>query len=228
MSCNAWQELLQQHLDGVGSTGALEQHLRACPDCAAHRGVVRRFCQALGQLSPVPPPADLADRITSALLEHAPSQAPRARIRLWSLVALAAAAAILVVVGLWPRKPTGELPGEIEPGPIVKTPDQPDEPKVEPLHDSVARAGAAMANLTSRTAGATVETTAQLLPRVDVSTMTGPLMNDGPMDPPLEPLLEAGEGVSSGLAPVADSAKRAFSLFMRDLPVAGSANDKPG
>jgi hypothetical protein len=54
-----------------------------------------------------------------------------------------------------------------------------------------------------------------------------PTMDDSLLPPmelpsPLEPTLSgAGEGVSAGLEPLADSARRAIALFRRDLPPAG-------
>jgi hypothetical protein len=40
-----------------------------------------------------------------------------------------------------------------------------------------------------------------------------------PMDPPLEPIREAGERVASRFQPLTDPARRAVNLFFRDLPV---------
>jgi predicted anti-sigma-YlaC factor YlaD len=46
------------------------------------------------------------------------------------------------------------------------------------------------------------------LPRVDLASI----------EPPTRSLREAGQGVSEGLEPVTNSARRAFDLFLRELP----------
>ena len=49
-----------------------------------------------------------------------------------------------------------------------------------------------------------------------------PMPADEALTPPLEPsgqsLREAGEGVAASLSPVATSARRAFDLFLREIP----------
>jgi hypothetical protein len=94
---------------------------------------------------------------------------------------------------------------------------QPEEPA--PLRGSVAEAGTAMAALTSRTASETVDQTRSLLPLLPTSTVEVLSAGPAPLEPPLEPLREASAGVSAGLAPVAESARRAVGLFFRDLPM---------
>jgi hypothetical protein len=91
------------------------------------------------------------------------------------------------------------------------------------LRDSVAEAGSAVASLTSRTAGATLGETAALLPLVAGPALP-PLGEEvEPMvEPPTRPFRAAGAGVSAGLEPVADSARRALGLFLRDLPPMGA------
>jgi len=90
-------------------------------------------------------------------------------------------------------------------------------PATEPsIRDTVAEARSALARLRVRTVDQAVDRTRELLP-----TMEDSLLPPMELPPPLEPpsLAEAGHGVSAGLEPIADSARRAFSLFRRDLPV---------
>jgi hypothetical protein len=91
----------------------------------------------------------------------------------------------------------------------------------------MAEAGTAMAALTTRTASETVDQTRSLLPLLPTSTV------EVLSEPPLEPLREASEGVSAGLAPVAEHARRAVGVFFRDLPMgrgepAARPTQKPG
>ena len=78
-------------------------------------------------------------------------------------------------------------------------------------------AGSAVASLTSRTADETVAKTKGLIP-VIVDPSIGNFDLPPPLDPPAQDAAQAGEGVSSGLEPVADSARRAVGLFLRELP----------
>ncbi len=229
MNCRAWQDLLQQQLDGDGPPGALDRHLHDCADCAAHDGDLRRFASALSRLRSPEPPAGLADRLTARLHREVRARRARAWRRALPLVGLAAAAAVLVVLGLWSWRPiTGKpLPGQPGPGrEIVQLPPR-DEPPA-PLRDSVSQAGKAVASLGQRTASDTLERTTTLVPLVRDpaldETARGSLAAT-PVEPKLEPLREAADGVSTGLAPVADSARRAVNLFFRDLPM---SQGKPG
>ena len=100
---------------------------------------------------------------------------------------------------------------------IAQTPEPAPGPPPTTLRDSMTEAGSAVASLTSRTADETLAKTQGLLPVV-----TDPSLNALDLGPPLDPqarsLREAGEGVTAGLEPVADSARRAVGLFFRELP----------
>ena len=73
-----------------------------------------------------------------------------------------------------------------------------------------------MAALTNHTAGETVESTRWLVPKVSAPEL--PKVDLESIEPATGPLREAGEGVSAGLEPVTNSARRAFGLFLRELP----------
>ena len=59
--------------------------------------------------------------------------------------------------------------------------------------------------------------TTTLIPMM-VDPSLGKFDLEAPLDPPARSLREAGEGVSVGLEPVADSARRVVGLFLRELP----------
>lgn len=205
MNCRAWEPLLNDHLDG-GPADPLERHLRDCPHCAAHRAGLVRLVRGLDLLTPPAPPPGLASRIASAVADD---RRRRLRgLRRWMpYAALAAACLLLAVVGLR----TGRQP-DVAGRPVASGP---------ALRESVSRASQAVATLTARTATATVEETARLIPSMDT------LPIESPPQPALEPIREATEEVSTRLAPVADSARRAVNLFFRDLPMARTSNN-PG
>jgi hypothetical protein len=118
MNCPTFENLLQHRLDGLEPAGAeqaeFEQHLRACPSCAALAVAARRMTDGLRLLTPPAPPAGLSDRLVAAAL------ADRRRRRLRRAAALvlvaAAAAGVLLALGL------ASLPG---PAPTTPGPDGP-------------------------------------------------------------------------------------------------------
>jgi hypothetical protein len=229
MSCHAWQQLLQQHLDG--RDGELEHHLHSCQDCAGEQPAVQRLLDGITLLAPISAPAGLAERITEQLLLDVRRQRRlRQRRLLASLGTLAAAAAVLIAVGFHSWRAERDTPEGSRTGPAVVRKEEPLPPSTgrlrnpaprsgeggeRPLRDSLAQAGTAVASLTSRAASETMDQTSSLLPLLPAPSLE-PI---APEAAPMEPLREASAEVSAGLAPVADSARRAVGLFLRDLPV---------
>jgi hypothetical protein len=224
MSCRAWEELLQELLDGTGA-GRLEQHLNSCPSCAAEQPALRRFLEGVALLSTTTPPAGLDERIAGCLMgDYRQQRRLRLRRRIAS-AGMLAAAALLVAVGMHFWQPATVTQVSVAPdSSVAKT----TEPPAALFRDSVAQASNAVASLTSRTASETMDQTASLLPLLPAPTLEP--ISAGPA--PIEPLREASAGVSSGLEPVADSARRAVGLFLRDLPMGRTESptetNKPG
>jgi hypothetical protein len=182
-----------------------------------------RLQQGLLLLAVPEPPADLRERVvTRVLADH------RTRRRRWLAVAVGAAAAVLLVAALgvryWPR-PVEETPRSPEDQrPFVQVPMP--EPVPPPLRESVAEASSAVVNLTWRTADEAVGPTRMLWPAVTPPALDPPEALAQPLEPPARSLREAGQSVSSGLEPVANSARRAVGMFLRELPMGG--DEKPG
>jgi hypothetical protein len=88
----------------------------------------------------------------------------------------------------------------------------------------VVEAGSAVASLTRRAADETVGQTRLFLPE---AIPAPPLTTSEPMqpvlDPPTESLRQAGQGMTAALDPVTTSARRAFSMFMREAPAVAPA-----
>jgi predicted anti-sigma-YlaC factor YlaD len=217
MSCDAWQELMQQRLDGTPvESPELIDHLRSCSGCRELESAVRRLEAGLHLLSsPVPSP-ELAARIADRVLLDRRRRHGRARRRWY--VSLAIAAGLLLALAFrldWRRG--SDRPDADRNAPVAHK----ESPAVAPtdtltLRESAAEASAAVASLTSHTAGETMESTRRLVPRVSGASL--PQVNLESIEPPTRPLREAREGVSAGLEPVADSARRAVGLFLRELP----------
>lgn len=229
MNCRAWEELLQRHLDGDPSSG-LRRHLLGCPHCAASHQAIDRLLAGVAQLSSPASPPYLGDSLTRTLLAEAKQQqARRWRRRVFFAGFAAAAAALLLTIWAW--RPLSRSPGENGKGETsVVQIESPADP-APPLRDSMARAGEAVAKLTNRTANDAVDRSRTLVPLMNGPAEPLTSVSTGP-DPQLDkPLREAAGGVSNGLAPVAESARRAVGLFLRDLPMSrgdgATANDKP-
>ena len=196
----AWQNLLQEYLDGDRPDAP------ALPESPADREALHRLLAGMDRLAPPAPPADLAARITASLNQEARRQR---RWRFAPSAGLVAAASLLLLLGTRLSWPVREVP-----------PTTTAVVRAEPFRDSLGRAGTALSSLTTRGAESTVENTSSLLPLVNAPSMPT-------LEPPVEPFLEASAGVTTGLAPVTDSAQRAVRLFLRDLPFRSTPH-KPG
>jgi hypothetical protein len=94
----------------------------------------------------------------------------------------------------------------------------------------MAEAGSAVVNITRRKADETVGQSWLFWPAVTPPPLDDPSVLSQPLElggPPARSLREAGQSVSAGLEPVTSSARRAFDMFLRELPPVG-AEDKPG
>jgi hypothetical protein len=212
MNCTDWENLLQERLDGgpAADRPGLEPHLAACPSCRERHAAARRLEEGLRLLAPPAPPAGLSGRVAARVLDDRHARLRR-RHRLLRTVAAVAAAVLLVFLTVRDR------PSPPEPVPPVVAALQAPAPSPS-LRDSVAEASTAVVDLTRRTADETVGQGRLLVP---VVVGTPP---DAAGDPQssVHSLREAGQGVSTGLDPVTDSARRALDLFLRDIPPMGT------
>jgi hypothetical protein len=208
MNCPECQDLLQQRLDGTppADPADLDRHLASCPDCRAWHAAAGRLEAGLHLLPPVVVPADLAGWIAGRVLGE--RRAARRR-RAWLGAGLALAASVLLVFVLARGRPP------VGPAPVVEAPEHGGK---ESLRDSVSEAGSAVVSLTRRTAGETVGQGELLLPPVVARPNLDEVAASGAMGPPVRSLRAAGQGVSEGLEPVTSSARRAFDLFLSEIP----------
>jgi hypothetical protein len=221
MNCLQCQQLLHDRLDGLPPTDAeMNRHLAACPRCRGEHKAAGRLEEGLRLLTPPAPPARLTERLVRAVRTD---QARRRRLRRFVRLGLAVAATLLLVLTMadhrrLPRAPFQPPPRE---EPVAKQPQPPS------LRESVAEAGTAVVDLAGRTADQTVGQSRLLLPVVMAPPLETPTDPLAPMETPMRSLREAGQTVSSGLEPVADSARRAFDMVLREIPTVGP-DGKPG
>jgi hypothetical protein len=221
MNCREFVDVLQDHLDGnpLPSSESLTAHLRGCPACAELHAASRRLLRGLRLSTPPAPPAELAPAIAAAAVRAF----RRKRLARRSATALAMAATILVVLGLRPATrpsrtptPTPEMVNGTPPGPAIITADPREMHTSTALRSAVQEVGEAVASLTTRTADEAMGRTRLLLPVVPGSSLRN--LDFPATDAPTRPLREAGKNLTASLDPVANSARRAVDLFLRDLP----------
>jgi anti-sigma factor RsiW len=222
MNCLDCRGLIQSFLDGELSWPAdaeLQRHLATCAVCRELHAASGRLADGLRLLIPPAPPAGLADRIVASGL----AQYRRARRFRQGLAAGALAASLLLISfavysGLRPvlsADRTAPFAERHRPNLLPPAPS---------LQRSVEEAGEAVAVLTRRATDESVGQTRLLLPAV----LPEPLMADTElvqkaMEPPAQSLREVRQGVAEGLEPVTTSARRAVSLFLREIPPRGSS-----
>jgi hypothetical protein len=178
----------------------------------------RRLQEGLRLLPSPLPPSDLASRIAERVrLDR--RQARRRLRRRWA-VGLAVAASLFVALAL---RLDWRTAGVSDPMDAGSSPSAATKRESGPtLRESAAELGEVFSALQNQTADETVgqarrwvsNVPSPALPKVDLASMA----------PPGHPLREAGEGVSEGLQPVTNSARRAVDLFLRELPMEEIAN----
>ena len=208
MNCQEFHDLLRRRLDGetVVEPAGLAAHLAACGECRALQAAARRLELGLRLLRPTVPPADLSDRFVVSVLAEGRA-ARRRRYVVQVGLALAASVFVAVLVGLWANR---EIKDEnVRPQPPGFARQEP-RPEAQPAASSLRESLTEVAGLTLRRADETVRNL--LLDAVPNDPKASPLSSS------VATLREAGNGVTAGLEPVTDSARRAFDRFLREIP----------
>jgi len=221
--CSAFEDALQAYLDGTASTlpAECEAHRAVCAACRQEfvaATLLRGFRQ-----SPVAAPAELTDRLVAAVLADSAQVNRTRRLTRGVVSVLAAAACLFLVLGLMYRFALGVHEEAVRP--LVEN--RPNVTEQEParisVDDNIATAGDALASLARRSASPSVEP-AKLLPAPPAISLSDPLPD--PTEPAAQSLAEIRQGAWSGFEPVGRTARRAFNLFLREVPV--QADKNPG
>jgi Putative zinc-finger len=221
MTCDDCRQRLQAWLDGdpPGADG-LDAHLAACPACRALAEAARRLRSGLLAAPPPVPPAGLADRIVAGVIaDRRKRQRSRRRLAFAGLaLAVAACLAIALLLPEWGRHDDGSAAVQPTGKEMVANQPAPEPPAAPPsLNENMAEATSAVASLARRTADQTVTSGQMFVPAMPLEVPPQEVLGP-PLEPPADSLREAGQGVATGLAPVTDTARRAFDLFLRDIP----------
>lgn len=209
MNCQEFEDRLQQRLDGeLAGDAASAEHVLSCSSCRLLQAAASRLEQGLRLLKREDAPQGLSGRVVTQLVVERRQDVRRRRV---AFVGALAASLLFALLAKYAWQPATPVPQPKAPE-VAKT-----EPKAAPLQESAGEAQSALAALLSRTAEETVSQGRLLLPEVPAPMMA---VDDWQptFEPPALPLREAGQGVSAGLEPVASSARRAFNLFLREIP----------
>jgi hypothetical protein len=224
MNCIDCRERLQAQLDGEAEPGReVEAHLSRCADCRLLQAAARRLrAGLLAGAAPVPP-AGMAERVVAGVLEDRRARRRMRRRLGFAVAGLAAAASFALILFLpgGPGQRARRLVEDVisrpsEPVVVVRPADPAQEPPPS-LSANVEEATSAVAALARRTADETVSNGQLLVPNVAIGMLPDEVLGP-PLESPAQSLRDAGHGVATGLEPVAASARRAWDLFLRDIP----------
>jgi len=221
MNCPESRDLLQRRLDSSAFSNvhmpALERHLAGCRPCRELHTAATRLREGLAQLCRAEPAIDLSERIQNKVL-----QARRQSTRRLALAA-AVAASLLLAFMLYSRRTTSvDAPGPSTERAHLVVPRQ---SAPLPLNENALEVGHAVASLAQRTAGEAVGQSRLLFPFIapgELGQAEAVAKGDSPVasasrDEPANTLQEFTLGVSQGLEPVTNSARRALDLFLREV-----------
>lgn len=220
MSCHEFQEWLQQLLDEgeILSPPEVAAHVAECQTCREMQAAARQLICGL-KLLPRPQAAPLLTQsIVAGVLDERRQRLRRVRQRMAITFGLAAAILLLMLVGWLNQTPFDKNKHAVQPH-------QSPAPAVPKFAERADEARGAVAQLTERVADQTKEQ-AKLLMTVANSFELPPMgalpgLNDlkEPLDPAAQSLRHATETVASGIEPITNSAGRAFTFFVREMPV---------
>ena len=221
MNCLEFQDWLQESLDGVPSprTADTAAHVAQCASCRDLDGAAAVLTAGLKVLSRPQHSALLTQSIVAGVFEERRQRRRRIRQRAVITFALAASIAILMLVGWLNQTPQPNKDN------VAKGPPAPVVPPAPKLVQRADDARIAVASLTERVADQTKEQAKMLMAvanTFDLAPMDNlPELNDlqEPLDPAARSLRQATQTVADGIEPITNSARRAFTFFVKELPV---------
>jgi hypothetical protein len=226
-SCRAFEQALQDLLDGAGElTAEAQAHRAACSTCAANERAARVLQRSMRAQPSIVPPAGWTDRLVSAVLADVETKPAGRRSSARFVVLLAIAASLLLALAVWSRLGRAPVTSSIPPAPGPEMLAGKTGPAPISVEASLEEAGDALAALTRRTTERTLEPALNLRAgSAGAPTLSIPDPLPDAMEPAAQSLAEVRLGASSGLSPMARTARRAFAMFLRDIPV--QTDEKP-
>jgi predicted anti-sigma-YlaC factor YlaD len=191
LNCRESLDWLQRRLDGagLGMPASVAEHARDCADCRGRIQAANQLFAGLGTRSarymPTPP-------MTERIIRAVERDRRQLRLRRWAAVGTALAAAIVLAVWL-------SNAGHRNTGSPAMS-----------LRQSAADAGEAVVAISKRAVNETVGESRLLVPQLEM-----PKIVNSSLALATAPIENTGRNMADGLAPVANSARRAVNLFFR-------------
>ena len=233
-SCSQVAAAIQSFLDGKPAplNQALDQHRLACVDCRVNYRAAIELLNALPQIPRPILPSGLTARIVRVVLEDAKATRKPAFLSARNLWWVAVAACLVLLIGLaqpWSsRGPVASLfSRQSRPPATTARNDQPPAPQFAanpadsvPLRERWEAASSALESLTKRT----TEPTRKLLPgQVTSPSLNVPDQYPLAIDSAAQSLQEVRQSAATSLEPMASSARRAFSMLLREASMSSEA-----
>ncbi len=197
--CDAYAEIVHAVLDGDRPVEALASpHTVDCDDCRVLADSARSLTKGCDLLSRSTTPRDFAADVIPAII----AERRRERFFRRTMATAALAASVFAAIALWyPTRPNDRAVTHREPAL------EPNHVKPPAVEDSLREAGTAFVSLTKRTAIETLTPARNLLAGIELSDAI----------PEIDPPRPDGPPVASPIAPIANTARRAINLFIRDV-----------
>ncbi len=215
VNCDDFGKKLQEWLDGERDALAepFQAHRRACTACASDYRAALALLQGLRNRVAPSLPGDKIDRLVNVILSDDISPAKRPS-QVWRQLALVAAAAACLALAFLIGKQLRRAPSVIQP----KTPDTSLAKREQPfsVDQSIADAGSTLLDF-SRKSRPNLHPENWLPTKVKSTEHWLDEQLPDPIEPAAQSLSDIRQGAESGLEPMANTARRAFALFTRDL-----------
>ena len=220
MNCREFDRLWNERLDGQGrgptlpaTARALEVHATNCPACRSLGASYQALAQAIATLSRTLPvvPEGFTDRVLAASAAGGPEVVALPSRSLRRLGLLAAAAVLIVAVGLGLRvwRPSADRPG-----PVIARNDPPLVDKRD-LAEALTDATNATLSLAREASAPAARVGSDVLgdagfsePRADLTMLSLPRV------PTADVFQEVGDRLNAGVGPLSGSARSAFSFLL--------------
>jgi hypothetical protein len=210
MNCREFQEHLQLLLDGkpaIPDGPALYDHARECCRCRQLYDAAQRLGEGLRTAMVEPPPGHLPERVVGAVLRQRHRAARRRAFLVAGAVAASLAAAWLVPELMHPSPARRQVVRVSQPpGQSIPVPS---------FHEHFQEARSATLGLTRQVAEETAVQASILIPPADLLPARS---LPPPIEAPAMSMRDVGRTVAGGLEPVTSSARRAWDMFLEDLP----------
>lgn len=220
MTCEQFLNALQNRLDRLhDDSPETSLHVANCSACRSWQAAANQLEAGVPLLRTRVSSPLLTERIVVQVMAERKRRLRRQRMR-WTVGALAASVALAFMTSaIVPRFVTKQKNQLIDTSASVKaTSPEKDLPANSSAPDRMSEASMAVASLSALAKEETLKQTQLFMPVATAPLPFDKLTVPQSFDASTDSLREAGKGVSEGLKPVTDSVRRAWDLFLREIP----------